>query len=232
MVGENSSGEVEFVLVRSEDDLWIGVGSDHTDRTVETYNVTVSKQMCDKPIAPELWCFEDVRDHWELHCAPLVDRRRRQIAPLSRRVGREHPFAGPNHREHHDDRSARPKGRLVLRNVASQGRHPSLQAILLRTVRSGAQRANFSHLHCGHFRSRAEETNHETHGCGQFSGATAPNGRRPWPAKSLLDRAYNEIKYRIITCHYRPGGSAQRSGHFGCNWGSVARRFTKRSIAS
>ena len=26
----------------------------------------------------------------------------------------------------------------------------------------------------------------------------------PWPAKSLLDRAYNEIKYRIITCHYRP----------------------------
>jgi Protein of unknown function (DUF2848) len=64
-VGENSSGEVEFVLVRNEGGLWIGVGSDHTDRTVETYNVTVSKQMCDKPIAPELWCFEDVRDHWD-----------------------------------------------------------------------------------------------------------------------------------------------------------------------
>ncbi len=26
----------------------------------------------------------------------------------------------------------------------------------------------------------------------------------PWPAKSMLDRAYNEIKYRIITCRYRP----------------------------
>lgn len=64
-VGENSSGEVEFILVRSDDDLWIGVGSDHTDRTVEAYNVTVSKQMCDKPIAPELWSFEDVRDHWD-----------------------------------------------------------------------------------------------------------------------------------------------------------------------
>lgn len=25
------------------------------------------------------------------------------------------------------------------------------------------------------------------------------------PVKSLLDRAYNEIKFRIITCHYRPG---------------------------
>jgi len=64
-VGENSSGEVEFVLVHRKDDLWIGVGSDHTDRTVETYNVTVSKQMCDKPIAPVLWSFEDVRDHWD-----------------------------------------------------------------------------------------------------------------------------------------------------------------------
>jgi GntR family transcriptional regulator, rspAB operon transcriptional repressor len=27
----------------------------------------------------------------------------------------------------------------------------------------------------------------------------------PHPAKSLLDRAYNEIKFRIITCRYRPG---------------------------
>ena len=26
-----------------------------------------------------------------------------------------------------------------------------------------------------------------------------------YPAKSLLDRAYNEIKFRIITCRYRPG---------------------------
>jgi DNA-binding GntR family transcriptional regulator len=33
-------------------------------------------------------------------------------------------------------------------------------------------------------------------------------GRAPfavYPAKSLLDRAYNEIKFRIITCRYRPG---------------------------
>jgi len=30
-----------------------------------------------------------------------------------------------------------------------------------------------------------------------------PLGERP--AKSLLDRAYNEIKFRIITCRYRPG---------------------------
>jgi hypothetical protein len=64
-VGESSSGEVEAVLIRDAGKVWVGVGSDHTDRKVETYNVTTSKQMCDKPIAPELWPFDDVRDHWD-----------------------------------------------------------------------------------------------------------------------------------------------------------------------
>ena len=64
-VGENSSSEAEVVLIRDAGKVWVGVGSDHTDRKVETYNVTTSKQMCDKPIAPELWPFDDVRDHWD-----------------------------------------------------------------------------------------------------------------------------------------------------------------------
>jgi Protein of unknown function (DUF2848) len=32
---------------------------------VETYSVTVSKQMCDKPVAPVLWELEEVIDHWD-----------------------------------------------------------------------------------------------------------------------------------------------------------------------
>lgn len=63
--GAASSGEVEFFLARWQGKLWVGVGSDHTDREVETYSVTVSKQMCEKPIAPELWSFDDVADHWD-----------------------------------------------------------------------------------------------------------------------------------------------------------------------
>jgi len=63
--GLESSGEVEFVLFQLEGDLWVGTGSDHTDRQVETYNITVSKQMCDKPVASRLWRFDDVRDHWD-----------------------------------------------------------------------------------------------------------------------------------------------------------------------
>ena len=63
--GENEVERSELVLIRDAERLWVGVGSDHTDRKVETYCVTFSKQMCDKPMAPELWAFDDVRDHWD-----------------------------------------------------------------------------------------------------------------------------------------------------------------------
>lgn len=63
--GGESSGEVEFVLIQDRDTLLVGVGSDHTDRKVETYSITVSKQMCDKPLAPVLWPFAEVAGHWD-----------------------------------------------------------------------------------------------------------------------------------------------------------------------
>lgn len=63
--GEQSSGEVEFVLIGWQGRVFVGLGSDHTDRKVESYSVTVSKQMCDKPIAPVLWELEEVAGHWD-----------------------------------------------------------------------------------------------------------------------------------------------------------------------
>jgi hypothetical protein len=63
--GGNSSGEVEFVLIGWQGRVFVGLGSDHTDRKVETYSVTVSKQMYDKVMAPALWELEDVVDHWD-----------------------------------------------------------------------------------------------------------------------------------------------------------------------
>jgi Protein of unknown function (DUF2848) len=63
--GGDSSGEVEFVLIGWQGRIFVGAGSDHTDRKVETYSVTVSKQMCDKVMAPVLWEIEDVADHWD-----------------------------------------------------------------------------------------------------------------------------------------------------------------------
>jgi hypothetical protein len=62
--GGASSGEVEFVLAQWRGQMWVGVGSDHTDRDAETYNVTVSKQMCEKPVAGAFWRFADVSAHW------------------------------------------------------------------------------------------------------------------------------------------------------------------------
>ncbi len=65
VLGETSSGEVEFVLLQHAGRLWVGTGSDHTDRQVETYQVSVSKQMCDKPIAADFWAYGDVAPHWD-----------------------------------------------------------------------------------------------------------------------------------------------------------------------
>jgi Protein of unknown function (DUF2848) len=63
--GNDSSGEVEFVLIGWQGRIFVGLGSDHTDRKVETYSVTVSKQMCDKVMAPVLWELDEVAGHWD-----------------------------------------------------------------------------------------------------------------------------------------------------------------------
>lgn len=65
VVGENTSGEVEFVIVPRNDGLWIGLGSDHTDRALETTSVALSKQMCAKIVATTLWRFDDLAPHWD-----------------------------------------------------------------------------------------------------------------------------------------------------------------------
>ena len=66
VLGSSSSGEIEAVLYIMKDGLWIGVGSDHTDREVEArLNVAASKQICPKPVSREIWRYDDVKDHWQ-----------------------------------------------------------------------------------------------------------------------------------------------------------------------
>jgi hypothetical protein len=65
VVGEHSSGEVEPVIVSLPDGLALGVGSDHTDRKIETIGITVSKQLCAKPVSRTLWPFAEIADHWD-----------------------------------------------------------------------------------------------------------------------------------------------------------------------
>ena len=63
--GPDTSGEVEFVLISSPEGLKVAVGSDHTDRKAETIGVSLSKQLCAKPVSRESWRYEELKPHWE-----------------------------------------------------------------------------------------------------------------------------------------------------------------------
>lgn len=51
VTGTGTSGEVEPVLVRAGGQLYLSVGSDHTDRDLERDSVAGSKAACAKPVA-------------------------------------------------------------------------------------------------------------------------------------------------------------------------------------
>jgi hypothetical protein len=65
VLGPDSSGEVEPVLVAMADGLWIGIGSDHTDRKAEASGIALSKQLCGKPVGTQLWSYADIEGHWD-----------------------------------------------------------------------------------------------------------------------------------------------------------------------
>ena len=62
--GLRTSGEVEIVLVMT-DRLYVGVGSDHTDRDLERGSIVWSKQVNPNILAPTLWDFEEIAGHWD-----------------------------------------------------------------------------------------------------------------------------------------------------------------------
>lgn len=66
VIGDQTSGEVEIVLICDEEGkLYVTVGSDHTDRALETVSIHKSKQVCAKPIASKMWGFDAVKEEWD-----------------------------------------------------------------------------------------------------------------------------------------------------------------------
>ncbi|MFE1600440.1 DUF2848 domain-containing protein [Methylobacterium sp. ID0610] len=65
VLGPDSSGEAEPVVLALADGLWLGIGSDHTDRKAETVGIALSKQLCGKPVGAELWRLDEVEAHWD-----------------------------------------------------------------------------------------------------------------------------------------------------------------------
>lgn len=65
VTGATTSGEVEPVLIRLDSGLFLGVGSDHTDREVERRDIAESKASAPKPVSRQLIPFESVEAHWD-----------------------------------------------------------------------------------------------------------------------------------------------------------------------
>lgn len=59
------SGEAEFALLFDKGDIYVGVGSDHTDRKLETIDIPKAKQVYPNTISRELWKLDEVIDHWD-----------------------------------------------------------------------------------------------------------------------------------------------------------------------
>lgn len=79
VLGPDTSGEAEPVVVAHGRRLWLTVGSDHTDRKAETMGIALSKQLCPKPVGRELWLLDDVVGHWDqlqLRAFATIDGRR------------------------------------------------------------------------------------------------------------------------------------------------------------
>jgi hypothetical protein len=79
VLGPDTSGEAEPVVVAHGGRLWLTVGSDHTDRKAETMGIALSKQLCAKPVGREAWLLDDVAAHWDqlrLRSFATIDGRR------------------------------------------------------------------------------------------------------------------------------------------------------------
>jgi hypothetical protein len=63
---DRTSGEIEIATVVDADGtIYVGVGSDHTDRALECIDIPWSKQVAPNVIAPTLWRWDDVSAHWD-----------------------------------------------------------------------------------------------------------------------------------------------------------------------
>ncbi|MFC7394005.1 DUF2848 family protein [Scopulibacillus cellulosilyticus] len=65
VLGEKTSGEVEFVLLKSKNTTYLTVGSDHTDRELEGYSIPYAKQATPKPVAKYAWAVDELVEHWD-----------------------------------------------------------------------------------------------------------------------------------------------------------------------
>lgn len=59
------SGEAEFVLIFHQGRALVGVGSDHTDRRLETVDIPKAKQVYPNTVSRELWVLDEIKAEWD-----------------------------------------------------------------------------------------------------------------------------------------------------------------------
>jgi hypothetical protein len=64
--GGDTCGEVEYVLlIKDEKIIYVGLGSDHTDRHLEETDIPRSKQICPNVISRTVWPLSEALPHWD-----------------------------------------------------------------------------------------------------------------------------------------------------------------------
>ena len=63
--GPLTGGEAEAVAIFTGEQILIGLGSDQCDRELDPLFLEKPKQLCPHPLGPEVWRYDDVRDHWD-----------------------------------------------------------------------------------------------------------------------------------------------------------------------
>lgn len=65
VIGQKTSGEVEYLILVHDNKYYIGVGSDHTDRELEAVSIHKSKELCLKPYATTFWPYDEIKEHFD-----------------------------------------------------------------------------------------------------------------------------------------------------------------------
>lgn len=65
VVDESTSGEAEFALLLEGGKIYVGAGSDHTDRDLEASSIIKAKQICPNVISSVVWLYEEVKQVWD-----------------------------------------------------------------------------------------------------------------------------------------------------------------------
>ena len=62
---DTSSGEAEYVLLIGRGDIFVCIGSDHTDRGLESLDIEKSKQVYPKIVSKQVWRLDELLPRWD-----------------------------------------------------------------------------------------------------------------------------------------------------------------------